>query len=169
MLRESFKNTYKDARNEDRKEKKEYREMGVVIEGEAKRTFKTTSEANNIFIAEWKLKNLSQFSWRLKITAMKMGGNIDFAAIESQGRFKPGELIDLNIPITAPKTSGKYSLQLVLKDEHGYQVAGPLNVELIVIDMENEFEELWWEASEMAKTGLGTIDECYNSLISGFD
>jgi hypothetical protein len=71
LLGRLFRNT--------KEESKKYAEMGVVVGGEAKRIFKTTSASNNIFIAEWKLKNNSKFSWPFKVTAMKVRGNIDFA------------------------------------------------------------------------------------------
>eukprot|EP00826_Nyctotherus_ovalis_P005054 TRINITY_DN11132_c0_g1_i11.p1 TRINITY_DN11132_c0_g1~~TRINITY_DN11132_c0_g1_i11.p1 ORF type:complete len:389 (-),score=87.49 TRINITY_DN11132_c0_g1_i11:179-1345(-) len=150
-------------------ERKGSGEMGIVVGGEEKRTVKVVSAPNQIFIAEWKLKNISQNPWPAKITAMKVSGSINFSPIESPGGFKPGELIDLSIPVAAPKTPGKHTLQLMIRDERGWNIAGPLSVELIVLNPNYDTEELWWKASEMAEAGHGTIEECYNRLASKED
>lgn len=146
--------------------KEEIKETAILIEGEAKRTVRMISTPNTIFIAEWKLKNISKHSWPPKVTTTKVSGNMSFAPIESQGGHKPGDTIDLNVPVTAPGTPGKHSLQLVVKDDNGKILAGPLNVQLTIVAEECDYEGLWYKATEMANDGLGTIEECYNRLLS---
>lgn len=143
--------------------------MGTVVGGEEKRTVKVVSAPNQIFIAEWKLKNVGPCPWPAKITAMKVSGSINFSPIESPGGFKPGEAIDLSIPVAAPKIPGKHTLQLMIRDERGRSIAGPLSVELIVLNPNYDAEELWWKASEMAEAGHGTIEECYSRLVAKED
>lgn len=147
--------------------KEETKETATLIEGELKRTVRVTTSPNTTLLAEWKLKKNSEDCWPYKVTVTKLAGDIDFVPIESQGGLKPSDTFNLRLLVTAPSIPGKYNLKLAVKDDNGKTIIEPLEVQLSVVDNECDNETLWNIAIEMANNGLGTIEECYNRLLSG--
>jgi len=147
------------------------KKMGVVVGGGAKRRLKMSCLPGIICEAKWQLKNESHRPWPANVTVNKKEGNIDFEPILIQGGFQPGEIITLNVPITAPKTPGKYELKLSLNMEEGNQIGKCLKVNLTVVDSVSEpmieMEEVFSQkASELEKAGFGTFEQCYDALIA---
>lgn len=151
--------------------KKKHRKMGIVVGGKEKRFLKITCGPGMICEANWQLKNEGHRVWPANVSVNKRGGDIDFESVLIQGGFQPGELINLSIPIEAPKKSGTYRLKLALDAEEGYQVGKCLSVELTVSESSTEprlemEEVVSHHASEMEKAGYGSFEQCYDALIT---
>jgi len=147
------------------------KKMAVVVGGRGKRCLKMSCLPGIICEAKWQLKNESNRAWPANATVNKKEGNIDFEPILIQGGFQPGEIINLNVPITAPKTPGNYKLKLSLNTEEGNKIGKCLKVNLTVIDSMSEpmmeMEEVFSQkASELEKAGFGTFEQCYDALIA---
>eukprot|EP00826_Nyctotherus_ovalis_P028228 TRINITY_DN222_c0_g1_i13.p1 TRINITY_DN222_c0_g1~~TRINITY_DN222_c0_g1_i13.p1 ORF type:complete len:430 (+),score=141.74 TRINITY_DN222_c0_g1_i13:327-1616(+) len=145
------------------------KKMAAVVGGREKRCVKIKSAPELICEAQWQLKNESQEPWPARVTVNKKEGNVDFEPVLIQGGFQPGETINLNIPIAAPRNPGEYVLKLVLNAEEGYQIGKCLKVHLMVegtdpgFDME---EVVSINAHDMQKAGFGTFEQCYDALMA---
>lgn len=145
------------------------KKMAALVGGREKRCVEIKSAPEVICEAQWQLKNESEQPWPASVTVSKKGGDLDFEPVLIQGGFQPGETINLNIPIAAPRSAGEYVLKLGLNAEEGYQIGGCLKVRLTVestdpgLDME---EVVSANAHEMQRAGFGTFEQCYDALMA---
>ena len=81
----------------------------------------TRFEPGEIFLKSWRLRNAGSCTWNQEYTLDHIGGDI-LGAPGSQpiaGVVRPGELLDLTIPMTAPQLPGQYLSEWMLQDASG--------------------------------------------------
>ena len=81
----------------------------------------TTFEPGEIFLKSWRLRNAGSCTWNQEYTLDHIGGDL-LGAPASQpiaGVVRPGELLDLTIPMTAPQLPGQYLSEWMLQDDSG--------------------------------------------------
>ena len=166
QLKELWNNVKKEWNKQPNEELKQIELMGVVVGGKEKQTLNINTINDTIFIATWQLKNQSDRSWPSKVTILKKSGNLDFDSVMSPGDFKPGEIIDLAIPISIPKKAGKYELELILKADENYQIGETLKLNITSEEECSSEEEILQLASNLSQEGFGEFEQCYDALLT---
>ena len=138
----------------------------MVVSGKEKQTLHINTISDTIFIDTWQLKNQSDRSWPSKVTVLKKSGNLDFDSVMSPGDFKPGEIIDLAIPISIPKKAGKYELELILKADENYQIGETLKLNITSEEECSSEEEILQLASNLSQEGFGEFEQRYDALLT---